>query len=175
MPAPAPFAHPRLPRARLMAGLALGIVAADQVAKALIVASLAVNTSLAPIPALDGVFSLTYVRNTGMALSLLRDSNAFLILVSLVMIGVLLVLYHRLNDGGWWISLAVGVQMGGALGNLIDRLRLGYVVDYLHIRGLPIFNIADIAIVGGVLALAFLLWRMTPPPVEDTQHEVPCP
>ncbi len=162
-------------RSLWVGGLALGIALADQVAKALVTSVLPVDASLAPIPALDAIFSLTYVRNTGMALSLLRDSNAFLILVSLVMIGVLLVLYRRLHEEGPWLSLAIGVQMGGALGNLIDRLRLGYVVDYLHIRGLPIFNVADVAIAVGVLALALTIWRMTPPSAEDSQHEVPCP
>jgi lipoprotein signal peptidase len=87
-------------RSLWVGGLALGIALADQVAKALVTSVLAVDTSLAPIPALDAIFSLTYVRNTGMALSLLRDSNAFLILVSLVMIGVLLVLYAGCTPRG---------------------------------------------------------------------------
>ena len=71
-----------------------------------------------------------------------------------------LVLYYRyLPTGSWLVRLSLGLQLGGAIGNLLDRIRYGHVVDFIDIGFWPIFNVADMAIVTGVGILAYCLWR----------------
>jgi signal peptidase II len=57
------------------------------------------------------------------------------------------------------VRVALGLQLGGAFGNLMDRLRLGHVTDFIHFHFWPVFNVADMSIVGGVILLAFTMWR----------------
>lgn len=152
--------------------LVLSVAAADQASKAAIRAHLEVNTSLAPIPSLADFFTLTHTQNTGAAFSLLQGAAPLLAAPGVIAILVLLVLYRRWQGPRWPLLCAVGLEIGGTLGNMVDRLRLGYVVDFLHIHGLPIFNLADGAIVSGALAIAWLVWRqeqITPsdPPADE--------
>ena len=139
--------------------LVLSVAAADQASKAAISATLGVNASLAPIPGLESFFTLTHTQNTGAAFSLLQGSAPLLAAPGVIAIIVLLFLYRGWQGPRWPLLCAVGLEIGGTLGNMVDRLRLGYVVDFLHIHGLPIFNLADGAIVSGALAIAWLVWR----------------
>ncbi len=124
--------------------LAAGIVAADQVAK-----TAAVHW-LRPVESVP-VFSwlrLTWATNTGGAFGLMSTSTGLLVVIAAIVVVALAAIAPRLADSG---MLAVGVAcvLGGALGNLIDRARLGYVIDYLDLHFWPVFNIADIAITVG--------------------------
>ena len=67
--------------------------------------------------------------------------------------------YRHLPTGEWLVRLSLGLQLGGAIGNLIDRIHYGYVVDFVDIGFWPIFNVADVSIVAGVAILAYCLWR----------------
>jgi signal peptidase II len=114
-------------------------------------------------PVVAGLFDLTYVRNTGAAWGLFDGSNVALALFSLVVL-VLLVVFRRHFIGPHPLQrIALGFMAGGILGNLFDRLRLGYVVDYLHFyRGgyhFPSFNIADSAICIGVFLYILTSFR----------------
>ncbi|MFN5513611.1 MAG: signal peptidase II [Cyanobacteriota bacterium] len=138
--------------------VALVGVVADQVSKEIIVLSL--QTVGASQPLWPGVFHLTYVLNTGAAFSLFRDGVDWLKWLSLGVSAGLTVLalkvkLNRLEQAGYGFILA------GAVGNGIDRFRLGHVVDFLDARFLnfPIFNLADICINLGILAL---LWANLP-------------
>jgi signal peptidase II len=74
-----------------------------------------------------------------------------------------IVWYHRsIPAGQWLVRVSLGLQLGGAIGNLIDRLRFGYVIDMLYLRFVPVFNIADTAIVSGVALLMWHLMRTAP-------------
>lgn len=105
-------------------------------------------------------FSLTYVRNTGAAFGFLATANPnfrvpFFLVVPIVAMVVLGFLYRDLPQDAKWRSMALGLVSGGAIGNLIDRVRLGYVVDFLDFHYhtayyFPAFNIADTAICFGV-------------------------
>jgi signal peptidase II len=117
-----------------------------------------------PIPLLGQFLELAYVRNSGVAFSLLSsDSIKFLFIA--IAIGVIGYLYWRNRDNGsLLLKFSFGLVVGGAIGNLIDRFRLGYVVDFIHfhIPGVfefAVFNVADSAISIGVVLLAFLLWQ----------------
>ena len=105
---------------------------------------------------IPGFFHLTYVKNTGMAWSLLSGQQGLLSLVAAVAIGVM-VWYLVNKKPGKWISFALGLMIGGALGNMLDRILLGSVRDFLdfYIFGydFPIFNLADTALTIGVIML----------------------
>lgn len=102
---------------------------------------------------------VTHTFNTGAAFGILADYGMLFVVVAIVVILGILFYYRRLPSHQWWLFVSFGLQLGGALGNLTDRLRLGHVVDFIHVGFFPIFNVADTAIVTGVLILAWHLWR----------------
>ena len=134
------------------------VIAADQISKALVVANLSLYEEWAPIPALRSFFTITYVQNTGAAFGILPDGGAFFVIVALIVIGIILYFYRQLPDSLPLIRVALGLQLGGALGNLLDRVRLGYVVDFFDFKFWPVFNIADSCVVVGAIALVLLMW-----------------
>lgn len=109
------------------------------------------------IPLIGEYIRLTYVENRGAAFGLLQDQTAFFILVGLVVIVVIVASYRQIKEPSWSLNLALGLQMGGAIGNLIDRIRTGYVVDFFDLTFWPVFNVADSAICIGVGLLAWHL------------------
>lgn len=129
------------------------MVLIDQGIKAAVIRAMPVGTTIAVIP---GAFSLTRVQNTGVAFGLLAGLSPFV--TALAALTLLFVLFY--NRGRWRGSSLVGagvsLMAGGAAGNLLDRVRFGYVVDYLDLHVWPVFNLADVAIVvgAGVLVLA---------------------
>ncbi len=139
--------------------LAAIIIAADQLTKLLAVFFLAPITTLPLIPK---VFHLTYVENTGAAFSLLAGRSAFLILLTAALIAALIALLVRQpkTRAALPLNLALTMVIGGALGNLIDRLHYGYVVDFFDCRivGFAVFNVADcFVVVGCVLVVVSIL------------------
>ncbi len=133
------------------------VILADQWTKILVLARFAYGESLVLIP---DWFSLTYVRNTGAAFGFLADAHPsfrvpFFLIVPLIAMVVLGLLYRDLPKASRYRSMSLGLVSGGALGNLIDRVRLGYVVDFLDFHWktswyFPAFNVADSAICIGV-------------------------
>ncbi len=122
----------------------------------------AVSTYMAQgesIPVLPPVFYLTYILNPGAAFGILANRTAFFIAVGVLVVGGVLVGYRFLPRERVWTRLALGLVVGGALGNLIDRVRLGRVIDFLDFRVWPVFNLADTAIVTGALLLLLDVWR----------------
>ena len=134
----------------LISGLTL---AADQLTKFLVVASFEPRTSL---PLLPPVLHLTYVQNTGAAFGLFKGQQMLFIGCSFLVIGWIVweLTAKPFRDlSSLW---ACALILGGAVGNLIDRLRLGYVIDFIDLRVWPVFNIGDSAITVGV---ALLVWQ----------------
>ena len=84
--------------------------------------------------------------------------GAFMVVAVIVIVAIVL-FYHHLPIENPWIRLSLGLQLGGALGNLVDRFHYGYVVDFVDIGFWPIFNVADVSIVVGVAILAYHLWH----------------
>lgn len=109
------------------------------------------------IPIIPGIFHFSFVQNTGAAFGILKGKTLFFtIAAALVIITILWSIPHLAKEHHL-VRIAVGFLMGGALGNLFDRVRHGYVVDFIDFRIWPVFNLADIAIVLGV---AFFFWRL---------------
>ena len=103
---------------------------------------------------------MTYARNTGAAFSILRVKQALLILVTAIVVGALIYyLIKILKTGEVAFKLSLAIIIGGALGNLIDRVRLNYVTDFLDFTliNYPIFNLADVFVVSGVVMLSYML------------------
>lgn len=141
------------------------IVVVDQLTKAIIDRTMPLHHS---IPIIDGLFSLTYIRNTGAAFGLFAGSHEvfrlpFLIGVSILAMGFILVMLKRLRDGETGLSTALAFILGGALGNLVDRVIYGEVIDFLDVYWSnyhwPAFNVADSFITIGVAITLFYLIR----------------
>lgn len=128
----------------------------DQWFKILVERSFDLGQSL---PVIDDVFHLTYVRNQGAAFGLFSDYTVILIVISLVILAGVFYLLFSLKLESTIIRLAFGLVIGGAIGNLVDRIRLGYVIDYLDFRIWPVFNLADVALVIGCGLIIVLLWK----------------
>ncbi|AGL02609.1 signal peptidase II [Desulfoscipio gibsoniae] len=128
----------------------------DQLSKYIVTSRLLVGES---IPVLPPVFYLTYILNPGAAFGMLANRTDIFIAVSLLVLVVVLAGYRYLPKERIWMRLALGLVVGGALGNLIDRVRLGRVIDFLDFQVWPIFNLADTAIVIGGLLLIIDIWR----------------
>lgn len=137
--------------------IALLIVVCDQVTKQLVLSALPVGEShriLGPI------LSLTHTRNAGGAFSLLQARAPVFVIVGVVAVVAMVAAFHRLRGAELPIATALALALGGAIGNLIDRIRFGYVIDFFDIHVWPIFNIADSAI---TIAICVLAWRFLAP------------
>ena len=136
-------------------GLVAGVVLLlDQLTKAWIVVALA---PLVPprIDVLGGWLGLEYTENRGVAFGLLSGLGPFVLVVPLGVLIIMAAVYLRSAAPPAWQSIGVGLLAGGALGNLADRMRLGYVVDFISIGRWPNFNVADSAVtVGAVILVA---------------------
>jgi signal peptidase II len=147
------------PRWAVFFGLSALIVVADQLTKAWLVSFLAPGQS---VNVLGDTLRLVFSQNNGGLFGLLRGQAALFGLVSLVVIGVI-VFYHARAGGGLYLAITLGLLLGGAVGNAIDRLRLGYVVDFVDagigaVRWYT-FNVADTGISFAILLLlAASLW-----------------
>lgn len=144
--------------ARVRRGALFGVVAAtvvllDQATKAAIVAVLLPGQS---VPA-DALIRLTHVTNTGAAFGMFTGQSSFLLLATAVGIGAILLYFVFPPANSKLLDSALGLQFGGAIGNLIDRVWQGYVTDFIDLRVWPVFNLADSAIVVGVAVLAAFL------------------
>ena len=137
--------------------IAVLVVLIDQLSKAWITDLLGDGRSLRAVP---GLLDLRLMHNTGAAFSLLRGATPVLALLSLVVVIAVLIWLWRQPRLPIWQGLAVGLLLGGSLGNGLDRWRLGYVVDFLALVPIdfPIFNPADVAINLAVICFAVDLW-----------------
>ena len=153
------------PKAKVFAGAVALALVLDQLSKLWIVRNLSFADR---IPVLDGFFYITHVRNPGAAFSLFATApepfrRIFFVAVTLVAIVLVFSFLRRLAPGERLSALALGLVLGGAVGNLIDRLVYGEVIDFLHFRLIggyswPDFNLADSFIVSGVALLVLELF-----------------
>jgi signal peptidase II len=152
------------PKLKLFLGALALSIPLDQLTKEWILRSLSYSDE---IPVVPGFFHITHVRNPGAAFGMLATSPEpvrlfFFVGVTLVAIGLIFSFYRKLAPGDRFSALSLGLILGGAVGNLLDRLRHGEVVDFLHFRlwggyTWPDFNLADSFIVVGVILLVIEL------------------
>lgn len=132
-------------------------LAVDRITKIWAVRTLPFQTPVVAIPGLERIFDFVYIHNTGAAFGMLPQAGLLFAVVSIAVEIGLIIWYDRLPVQHFLVRFAIGLIMGGAAGNLVDRLRTGYVVDFLHLTHWPIFNAGDSAIVCGVVILAIYL------------------
>jgi signal peptidase II len=141
------------------------VVLVDQYTKSLVAARLGVGDSWDVVPWLVPVFRITHVTNTGVAFGLFPGGGDFFTVVSAVVTVIILVYCWQLPPELWLMRVVLALPLGGATGNLVDRLRQGFVVDFIDLNfwplhEWPIFNLADSSIVAGVTLLTLLmLWE----------------
>jgi signal peptidase II len=128
------------------------VVGLDQWTKFITVKGIPLGTTRDFIP---GFLSFTHLRNTGAAWSLLEGKMIFFYVVTIIVSGVIIYLLVKNYKRSVWFSLGLSLVLAGAVGNFIDRLRLGYVVDMIQtdFMNFPIFNVADSALVVGVICI----------------------
>ncbi len=143
-----------------LAGIAASIVAIDQLTKFLLVSTIGPDRFDSRVEVFNGWLALEYTENRGAAFGVLSGLVPILTAASIAVLIGLLLHYMRQAKPPLWHTLAMGAIVGGALGNLADRVRLGHVIDFLSVGPWPNFNAADSAITVGVLVL---IWGWTRP------------
>lgn len=171
--------------------VALLAIGADQYSKFLVESNLTLFEVYAPIPSLESVFRIFHIYNTGSAFGLFEGGGDYFRYLAIIVSLGILYYNHVLPGQQRLLRLALGLQMGGALGNMIDRFRLGHVTDFIDIGPWYIFNLADFFVVSGAVILGILVWQesrelkaqqqaakkeglpleATPPPQTDPGHE----
>lgn len=145
------------PGAPIVALVALIVFALDQLTKYLVVQQIGMGNAWTPLPAFDW-FRIVGSYNTGTACGYFPQLGFVFTLAPFFILGVVIWFYRSQPTPSWLLSLGVGLIMGGAFGNLIDRLRLGWVVDFIQFGNFPIFNVADSAVSTAVVIM--LLWSL---------------
>lgn len=151
--------RPHKPGRALLFVVAFVVWALDQATKAVVVRNLMYGEEWTPFPDLQWLFAFTHTTNTGAAFGLFPDASLFFVVMAFIVIGAIIFFYDRLPTQHLLVRMALGFQLGGAVGNLTDRLTRGAVTDWIHFKFWPVFNVADSAIVVGVLILFFYLMR----------------
>lgn len=135
------------------------IVILDQWTKNLVRLAIPVGESIAPVSFLGNFFQILHWKNTGAAFGFFQDANLILMILGSLIVVVLTIYYFSMKEVNLLIRIGLSLAIGGALGNLIDRVSQGYVTDFLSFGRFPIFNVGDSAVTVGVglMVLALLL------------------
>lgn len=142
--------------------IALAVVLSDQFTKQAIVDGLGLQSGRDRLTLVGDWFALEYAENRGVAFGALGGNPLVAAVLALAALGGVLTYGRNRDSGGWGFSVGLGLTIGGAVGNLIDRIRLGYVVDFVAVGPWPNFNVADSAITVGVVCLAIDALRRRP-------------
>jgi signal peptidase II len=145
-----------------LAIVAVAAVAADQITKHVVASSIALDSAVKVV----GPFSIRHVQNSGIAFGLFSSATVIVIVLTTVAVAWMLVFFARSGARHPALPVALGLLIGGSVSNLVDRVRLGYVTDFLDLRWWPAFNLADASIVVGVTVLlgSLLLSDRSPSP-----------
>lgn len=148
----------------LLLFIVVGVVlAADQITKRLVLENVSLGQTVKLIPALSPFFQITRSQNTGAAFGFLPQAGDLFLIVAIVVVLAMIYFYPRIEANAWVTQLAVSLVCAGALGNALDRIFYGHVIDFIHyqIPGLisNVSNLADHALVGGVIILFIDSWR----------------
>ncbi len=133
------------------------LIILDQSSKFIISAGLQLNESL---PILEGIFHITRVHNTGMAFGLFKGMLLVFIFLSVIVMFFIILCANRFRHGYKYLRTGLLFILAGTIGNLADRVRLGYVMDFIDLRVWPVFNIADLTITGGGALLIYHILTM---------------
>jgi signal peptidase II len=158
--------------------IALLVIVGDQLSKAWVQQTIPLYQSYAPVPALAEIARFTHTINSGAAFGMFQNGSLVFTIIAFGVIGFLVYYSLKLPEPQAWLLVCIGLQLGGATGNLIDRLRQGAVTDFVHVLNFPIFNVADAAIsIGvGMLLLQALHAEIFKPSITPSQpNDAPTP
>lgn len=134
----------------MLFGIVLLLIALDQWSKSLVREQIALGSEVYPIPFLAPFFRFTYWKNTGAAFGIFQNANMPLLILSVLISLVVLWLYFKSEEEPLAFRISLAMMLGGAIGNMIDRIRFGFVTDFIAVGRFPVFNIADSAVTVGV-------------------------
>ena len=143
-------------KSKIMYVIALFVVILDQFTKFLVKSNFQLGQS---IPLIKNIFHMTYVTNTGSAFGLFRNLNFFFVIFSIIVILAIFYYLRQIKEKDKLVIFSISLLLGGTIGNLIDRLAYGYVIDFLDFRVWPVFNVADSAVTISIVLLIILLWK----------------
>lgn len=122
------------------------IIGLDQWTKSIIRNQLAFGEFWSPWDWLTPYARIVHWYNTGVAFGMFQDRNLIFAVLALFVSTVMIILYPKLTEQDWFLKIALGMQVGGSLGNLIDRVTVGHVTDFISVGKFPVFNLADASI-----------------------------
>ena len=143
---------------------AIIILIIDQITKYIITANMSLGET---IPVIQNIFHITYITNTGVAFGLFSGLNFLFVIFSVIFVGVLFVFYKTITTQyaslktSYIFNISYGLLLGGAIGNFIDRIFRGSVVDFFDFRIWPVFNIADSCITVSAFVIAIYIWYIS--------------
>jgi len=132
------------------------VVLIDQLTKFLVKINFQLNESL---PLIKNIFNLTYIHNLGAGFGILQEQKLLLIFISIIVIGFIFYYIRKIRNKEKTLQIIVGFVLGGTIGNLIDRISYGFVIDFLDFQIWPIFNAADSFLTIGVIGLIIYFWK----------------
>lgn len=148
-----------------LSSLVILIIILDQVIKYIVVDNMFLGQS---IPIVPHLLHLTYILNPGAAFGILENQRFFFILIAIILTIAIVYFYPKIQQLNKLFQTGIALLFSGAIGNMIDRIFIGKVVDYIDFRIWPIFNLADIAIVFGCIVIIYeLLFNMNQGPTHD--------
>ena len=134
------------------------IILLDQLSKSWVRSNLGINEILRPDLWLTQYARIVHVKNYGAAFGMFQSLGNVFMVLSIIVSAVIIYYYPQVPRQDWLVRLALRMLLGGAVGNLLDRLYQGYVTDYLSVGAFPVFNIADASISCGVAVLFIGMW-----------------
>ena len=147
-------------RILLVAGVAILVFALDRVTKAWVSENIPLGTAR---PIVGDYVRIVHAQNTGAAFGLLPERTTLLSILSVLAVLAIVYYYRQIASSSWLVTATLGMQLGGAAGNLVDRVRQGFVVDFIDVGIGDVrfwaFNVADSSIVVGIALVTFALWR----------------
>jgi len=152
------------------------VILFDQVTKAIVRASLPFGGSWTPFEGLAPFLKIVHWENTGAAFGMFQGGGLIFGILAVVVTIFIVFYYPQIPEQFVIMRIALAMQMGGAIGNLIDRIQFGPVTDFIAVGAFPVFNIADASITVGVAVLLLMLWvheRKGNPDVSDGEHVQP--
>ena len=142
----------------LLGGIAGVIVIIDQITKAMVRTNIPMGGFWAPWSGIIPFIQIYHTENTGVAFGMFQGGNLIFSVLALLVSIAIIYYYPRVPASDWTLRIALGLQLGGALGNLVDRVVFGYVTDFIALSNFAIFNVADSSITIGVVVLLLGVW-----------------
>lgn len=134
------------------------IILLDQITKALVRSNLSQGEAWSPWPWLMPYARVVHWYNTGVAFGLLQGQNLIFTILAVIIATAIVYYYPKFSKEDWPLRLALAMQFGGAIGNLIDRITLGHVTDFISVGNFAVFNVADSSITVGVIVMILGIW-----------------